>query len=373
MTVLPIYFQMNHKRARNYDADVDDSDSAPSVDSTGKRKSFRRLIIRFAEKTSMQGVPYINNAKLLGAKIIWSFLLLIALIALGVHLWYLFTQFYEWPVQTKVELGFSNLRFPDVTICNTNPIHKKRFEEITGVRQLKKLVQDLNPRNLVPEQFDANFDPLAEASTALPNDPPAISTPSLFTLSQGPVIDPNNQQTQSTGRQTPPITSGTASTPPQAAPTPPPTPPNGNQPSDQSTSRTQQQTNTQAQSTEVNNPPPKTTTEKNQQSTQPPKTKTQPNNQPQGTTAQPNNHPQGTSAQPNNQPQGTTTQHNNNRPESTPVNNNNNNNAPPSTTNGQQTTQPVQNGKIPPPPPVSATGPSPKVLLFNPPQFWKRL
>ncbi|KAH3738205.1 hypothetical protein DPMN_044833 [Dreissena polymorpha] len=63
----------------------------------GKRKCFRRTIIRFAEKTSMVGVPYINSTKFWWAKLIWSSLYLVAIAAKILHLWYLFDQFYPGP------------------------------------------------------------------------------------------------------------------------------------------------------------------------------------------------------------------------------------------------------------------------------------
>jgi len=42
------------------------------------------------------------------------------------HLYYLINQFLQWPIQTKIELGFSNLNFPAVTICNVNPIRNSK-------------------------------------------------------------------------------------------------------------------------------------------------------------------------------------------------------------------------------------------------------
>ncbi|XP_060578294.1 amiloride-sensitive sodium channel subunit beta-like isoform X2 [Ruditapes philippinarum] len=146
--------------------------SNESFDSTGKKKSFRRLISRFAEKTSMVGVAYIDNAKFWWAKIIWSIMLLAALAAMTLHLWYLIDQYTQWPVQTKIALGFETLPFPEVTICNTNIMHRGRFDKFSGAKELKILVKELQPENLVPDQFDPNYDPYKKPSGNGSTDPP---------------------------------------------------------------------------------------------------------------------------------------------------------------------------------------------------------
>ncbi|XP_033736591.1 FMRFamide-activated amiloride-sensitive sodium channel-like [Pecten maximus] len=76
------------------------SRSVASLDSQGKKKSFGRVIERFAEKTSMQGVPYINLAKTRGAKIAWTILLICAIGMMVLHLYYLSNQFFLWPKTT---------------------------------------------------------------------------------------------------------------------------------------------------------------------------------------------------------------------------------------------------------------------------------
>ncbi|KAH3699081.1 hypothetical protein DPMN_074035 [Dreissena polymorpha] len=143
--------------------------SVAFIDSVGKRKGFRRTITRFAEKTSMVGVPYINRAKFWWAKLIWSILLLGAIAVMILHLWYLFDQWYSWPKQTNVELGFSALGFPQVTICNTNIMKKHRLETSNESQAwpLKKLAKDMNPENLVPDQFDSNYVPESGNSTSV--------------------------------------------------------------------------------------------------------------------------------------------------------------------------------------------------------------
>ena len=129
----------------------DGSESEASYDSAGKQKSFHRVWVRFAEKTSMQGIPYIHNAKLLWAKIVWVIMTLIAISAMVAHLYYLIAQFYGWPMITKISLGFDSLRLPDVTICNTNIMKQSELQIMQDADDLKQLIAYMNPSNLAPD------------------------------------------------------------------------------------------------------------------------------------------------------------------------------------------------------------------------------
>lgn len=111
------------------------SRSRTSIGSAGNTKSFRRLFSRFSEKTSMQGVFYIYSAKKSAQKIFWVCLLIACTIGMSSHLYYLISQFLEYPVNTKIELGFSNLIFPAVTICNVNPIRRSKLYMATAELQ----------------------------------------------------------------------------------------------------------------------------------------------------------------------------------------------------------------------------------------------
>ena len=156
-------FQMNNHHSKSRE-DLDDTESIASYDSTGKKKSFRRLCERFAEKTSMQGIPYIHNAKLLWAKIIWTFLLLGAVGGMIFHLKFLFDEYLTFDKSTKIELGFDNLKFPDITVCNTNIIKRAKLHALKqdgdnseNVEKLIELVEDLRPENLAPGMYEDNM------------------------------------------------------------------------------------------------------------------------------------------------------------------------------------------------------------------------
>ncbi|KAL5016193.1 hypothetical protein ScPMuIL_005782 [Solemya velum] len=118
-------------------------------------KSFQRVCKRFSEKTSMQGVPYIGTSKKLIAKFIWIILLLAAMGAMLFHLYFLFDQFFGWPKQTKIVLGYSNLNFPAITICNVNTIRSSKLH--LAKRPLQNLVDQLDPDNLIQGKRKKRF------------------------------------------------------------------------------------------------------------------------------------------------------------------------------------------------------------------------
>ncbi|XP_052775053.1 amiloride-sensitive sodium channel subunit beta-2-like [Mya arenaria] len=189
-------YEQERRYDRNAGSGNDDSGSLASRDSEGKRKSFRRLLSRFADKTSMVGVGYINSAKFLWARIIWCFLLLIAVGAMTLHLWYLINQYLEYPVVTKISLGYSDLRFPQVTFCNTNTLHRGKLDAYTGADELKALIRELKPENIAPDMFDPNWDPFVTTNQP-PPDPPSGNSGDM----QQPTEDPQ-QPTEGTQQPT---------------------------------------------------------------------------------------------------------------------------------------------------------------------------
>ena len=125
-----------------------DRDDGDGDDAEGNAKSLKRVLTRFAERTSMQGVPYILVSKHPLAKLMWVIFLLVAMAAMILHLYYLFTTYYSYQKQTQVLLGFSKLQFPAVTICNMNAVRRSQMMEY-GNKELKEFVQSVRPSELV--------------------------------------------------------------------------------------------------------------------------------------------------------------------------------------------------------------------------------
>ncbi|XP_021365048.1 amiloride-sensitive sodium channel subunit gamma-like isoform X1 [Mizuhopecten yessoensis] len=125
------------------------------TDGIRKRKTFAGVMTRFAGKTSMQGPSYILSARLRGAKIVWTILLVLALVAMAFHLYYLCHQYFSWPKQTSVELGFKNLQMPALTFCNVNPVRNSEIMGLSDSDPLRALVDAVDPSDLDPRLTDA--------------------------------------------------------------------------------------------------------------------------------------------------------------------------------------------------------------------------
>ncbi|XP_061169102.1 amiloride-sensitive sodium channel subunit alpha-like isoform X2 [Saccostrea echinata] len=161
------------RREHGADNRSDDEDDGSFANSMEKRKSLRKLLGRFADKTAMQGVGYINSARFWYSKAIWVFLLLVAFGWMIFHLIYLISQFLELPVQTKISLGFNSLQFPAVTVCNMNVVKKSELHTTSiGLQNLVAITDPsrFDPRKKIPkrkkrfvEDFENfNFDNLTD-------------------------------------------------------------------------------------------------------------------------------------------------------------------------------------------------------------------
>lgn len=139
-----------------------DSDYDLSTTSSEKPKSYKNVLVRFANKTSMTGVAFINSARRPISKILWSMLLVVAVGVMFFHLTFLFKQYYQWPKQTKVTLGFSNLQPPFVSICNINPIRKSQiYLASSNLRAVLEYAASLeNHTNPLWGLFDEDSSPL---------------------------------------------------------------------------------------------------------------------------------------------------------------------------------------------------------------------
>ena len=112
------------------------------------------IIENFCDTTSMHGCGQISGAKLTVVRFIWCVLTFVAVGGLFFHLWSIFDGYLKWPKQTKVTLGFDNLVYPSITICNVNLIRKSAMERSESMRQLKELADFIDPDNRLPTSDD---------------------------------------------------------------------------------------------------------------------------------------------------------------------------------------------------------------------------
>ncbi|KAK6178830.1 hypothetical protein SNE40_011326 [Patella caerulea] len=152
------------------------------------RKSLKKIVKTFAERTSMQGVPNINNSKHWFQKLMWSVLLVGSMVAMTFHLKFLFDTYYAWPKHSTVSLGFNSLEFPAVTICNVNPIRQSKIH--LGSAALKNIVSVTKPENIVKKMEERRNKTAQEQTTEnirvrrdVTNSPPTTTTITTTTRS----------------------------------------------------------------------------------------------------------------------------------------------------------------------------------------------
>ncbi|XP_055886446.1 degenerin mec-10-like isoform X1 [Biomphalaria glabrata] len=84
------------------------------------KPSFGEIFSDYARVASMNGVPLIEAASSPTLKAIWSFLLAAAIGAMVFHLYTLFDRYLRYDKHAEIDMSFSSLQFPAVTVCNTN-------------------------------------------------------------------------------------------------------------------------------------------------------------------------------------------------------------------------------------------------------------
>ena len=83
---------------------------------------FREELKRFAEVTSIRGIPKIFKSKDPIVKSLWFLCVLACSLILIFLLATQFTKFYKWPVTTTFGENLDGqIVFPDVSFCNLNP------------------------------------------------------------------------------------------------------------------------------------------------------------------------------------------------------------------------------------------------------------
>ena len=117
-------------------------------------KSLRGIVHRFADKTSLQGVRYIEDAEHWWSRAIWTALFLSALAVSAWQLYQVFEEFRSYPVSTKIELGYDTLDFPSVTICNINPLRMSRLHTFPEMEEFVKTLADRWKSDISPSEFN---------------------------------------------------------------------------------------------------------------------------------------------------------------------------------------------------------------------------
>ena len=82
----------------------------------------KTILSKFADKTSVQGILYIKESRRWVSRSFW---ILLFMVGTGAVVWQLIDivqKYMSHPVSTTIDIGYSTLNFPTVTICNMNPL-----------------------------------------------------------------------------------------------------------------------------------------------------------------------------------------------------------------------------------------------------------
>ncbi|KAK2184047.1 hypothetical protein NP493_284g03059, partial [Ridgeia piscesae] len=113
-------YQSVYSRPRGLDQ-IDENQ--PSVDLDEETlKGMKKILVRFADKTSVQGIIYIKEAARWASRSVWIFLFLLGTAAVIWQLSDIVRRYLDHPIATTIDIGYSTLEFPTVTICNMNPL-----------------------------------------------------------------------------------------------------------------------------------------------------------------------------------------------------------------------------------------------------------
>ena len=87
-------------------------------------KGMKTILSKFADKTSVQGILYIKESRRWASRSFWIFLFMVGTGAVVWQLIDIVQKYMSHPVSTTIDIGYSTLNFPTVTICNMNPLRK---------------------------------------------------------------------------------------------------------------------------------------------------------------------------------------------------------------------------------------------------------
>ncbi|ESO08915.1 hypothetical protein HELRODRAFT_168835 [Helobdella robusta] len=105
----------------------------------------RQELLKYGENTSVRGIPKFFKSKDIFLKLLWLVFFLGSTAVMIYLLVLLFTRYYSWPVASKYgeKIGH-NLAFPDITICNLDPLAEGEPTELSLNFYLEFVIKNQN-------------------------------------------------------------------------------------------------------------------------------------------------------------------------------------------------------------------------------------
>lgn len=140
------------------DKKVPDDDEFSDYKKHSYGRGFLAILSDYADKASLNGVVFIKTASNPIVRVIWAFLLLAAVGAMTYHLYTLFSKYFDYKKHTQINIGFSTLNFPAVTVCNVNIMRQSQSNKSSEEIQL--LLDEVDLESLLAQA--KSFEPDSE-------------------------------------------------------------------------------------------------------------------------------------------------------------------------------------------------------------------
>ena len=97
------------------------------------KSSVKRTLRSYAETTTVKGVPKVLKSQKLPLKILWFSAVVIGGSMAAYQLAILLIKYFQYPTTTKLKEVQDRPGYPDITLCNLNPLPGPLVENISTV------------------------------------------------------------------------------------------------------------------------------------------------------------------------------------------------------------------------------------------------
>lgn len=118
--------------------------------------SLKEMLKSMAENSSIHGVSRWVTSKYWYQRVLWILVFLGATGGMSYQLSLLFKSFRSYPVKASVDLRFSSLPFPAVSLCNMNPIKLSKLS-LTNKDTQNVINVSISERERESKQFVKRF------------------------------------------------------------------------------------------------------------------------------------------------------------------------------------------------------------------------
>ena len=95
------------------------------------RDRFLQVLMDFCDQTNMHGLGQVATHTIIIIKVIWFLAFLGAQAGLWLHISDLIIMYRDYPIQQSTNIDHTPVQFPEVTVCNLDPISQSNYENVS--------------------------------------------------------------------------------------------------------------------------------------------------------------------------------------------------------------------------------------------------